>query len=290
MELLIVFIIVSVLLISIQLFPKPKSPKEFPESWENILNNEVAIYGTLDHSDKELFKSRVHEFIQTKPILGDQIEITDHLKLLVASSAVMLTLSFKSWNFNYLTGVTLVRGAVKDKNTQGLISGLMQSYGSKSQVVLSKSALVQGFKNIRDKKNVGVHEFAHVLDHADGQIDGVPELLMNSDIIEEWKPLMKRKIQEIQKRKSDINPYGGTNEVEFFAVIAEYFFEKPHILEKKHPQVYRLLEKTFQQNNSQKFKEKFNRLAAIVKVKISRNSKCLCGSGKKYKKCCMLKD
>ena len=59
--------------------------------------------------------------------------------------------------------------------------------------------------------------------------------------------VVNKKIEKIYDGKSDINPYGGTNRAEFFAVVSEYFFERPKLLEKKHPELYKLLEKIFQQ-------------------------------------------
>jgi len=49
----------------------------------------------------------------------------------------------------------------------------------------------------------------------------------------------------IQKRKSDINPYGATNEAEFLAVASEYFFGQPQLMQRKHPDLYNLLEQVF---------------------------------------------
>jgi len=44
---------------------------------------------------------------------------------------------------------------------------------------------------------------------------------------------------------SDINLYGATNDAEFFAVVSEYFFEKPDELKAKHPELYAMLEQMF---------------------------------------------
>lgn len=41
--------------------------------------------------------------------------------------------------------------------------------------------------------------------------------------------------------KSEINPYTGTNEAEFFAVVRQYFFKQPHQLQIHHPELYALL-------------------------------------------------
>ena len=40
---------------------------------------------------------------------------------------------------------------------------------------------------------------------------------------------------EMEEGDSDINPYGLTNKAECFAVATEYFFERPGVMERKHP-------------------------------------------------------
>jgi Mlc titration factor MtfA (ptsG expression regulator) len=57
------------------------------------------------------------------------------------------------------------------------------------------------------------------------------------------------KLSGIMKNRSDINPYGGTNQAEFLAVAAEYFFERPDLLKTKHPELYTMLEKMFGKAN-----------------------------------------
>jgi Mlc titration factor MtfA (ptsG expression regulator) len=55
-------------------------------------------------------------------------------------------------------------------------------------------------------------------------------------------------MKKIESNKSDINPYAITNEAEFFAVITEYFFEKPELLKEKHPELYKQLSNIFAQD------------------------------------------
>jgi len=38
-----------------------------------------------------------------------------------------------------------------------------------------------------------------------------------------------------------ISDYGATNEAEFFAVVTEVFFEQPHALGARHPELFALL-------------------------------------------------
>jgi Mlc titration factor MtfA (ptsG expression regulator) len=60
--------------------------------------------------------------------------------------------------------------------------------------------------------------------------------------------MMHREIEAIKDGHSEIDFYGSTNEAEFFSVVSEYFFQQPHLLEKKHPELFALLERIFKQD------------------------------------------
>jgi len=94
-----------------------------------------------------------------------------------------------------------------------------------------------------------------------------------------WIDLVNKKIDEIYAGTSNINPYGGTNREEFFAVASEYFFERPKLLSSKHPELYKLMEKIFNQSMVTRSLNK-------RKLSLGRNSPCPCNSGMKFKHCC----
>jgi uncharacterized protein YecA (UPF0149 family) len=101
-----------------------------------------------------------------------------------------------------------------------------------------------------------------------------------------WIDLVRRKMEEMRRGDSDINAYGLTNEAEFFAVASEYFFERPGVMERKHPELYAMMSRVFNQSLG----ERAAALAREVKrgrPRFGRNSPCPCGSGIKYKKCCL---
>ena len=130
------------------------------------------------------------------------------------------------------------------------------------------------------------HEFAHLVDKTDGVIDGVPSVGLDRKAIGPWIDLVRRKMAEIEDGDSDINPYALTNEAEFFAVTSEYFFERPGVMERKHPELYRMLERVFNQD----LRSRTSALRREIKrgrAKFGRNSPCPCGSGRKFKKCCL---
>lgn len=256
----------------------------FPEKWRGILREKVAFYNALHAEEKELFEYKVHEFILNCKIIGvdTTVEITD--KLLVGASAVIPIFNFPNWRYPNISEVILYPKMFnEDFETTGndrRILGMVGNGYMEGKMILSKPALHIGFTNESDKKNTAIHEFVHLIDKLDGEIDGIPKVLLEKQYTIPWLDVMRKKMDEIYEEESDINPYGGTNNAEFFSVVSEYFFERPKLLAKKHPELYTLLEKMFKQDMDDKN-------LYLPRIDISRNDPCPCNSGLKYKKCCL---
>ncbi len=261
--------------------------KPFPKQWAKILEAKVPFYRQLPEKDKRQFEKEVKWFIVTTDITGTpevKVSITD--RLLVASSAVIPVFGFPGWEYNTLNEVILYPGPFHlDMGMQGVSDKALGMVGTgmlDGKMLLSKPHLHKGFDNTTDKKNVGIHEFIHLIDKEDGDIDGLPKVLIEESYALPWLNLMYNKMEEIKAGTSDIDPYGATNKVEFLTVAGEYFFERPHLLQKKHPKLYKMLEQFFNQPMIQRIQH-----ANGPKGKeIGRNDPCFCGSGEKYKLCC----
>ncbi|AMR26902.1 hypothetical protein A0257_07135 [Hymenobacter psoromatis] len=83
----------------------------------------------------------------------------------------------------------------------------------------------------------------------------------------------------IRAGHSNIDAYGGTNEAKFFAVVNEYFLERPEQLQEHHP------EQTLTAHGRHLDPRQWLRQLRAQKKVLGRNSPCPCGSGKKYKDC-----
>ncbi|MDX2432223.1 MAG: zinc-dependent peptidase [Bacteroides sp.] len=260
---------------------EPDEP--FPPEWRIILLQNVAFYAALSREEKELFEYKVQEFLLNCRITGIETEVETIDKLLVASSAVIPIFAFRDWKYSNIYEVLLYPSMFNERfETQGSdrrILGMVGNGYMEGKMILSRPALRHGFKNETDKHNTAIHEFVHLIDKTDGSIDGIPELLLEKQYTIPWMDLINRKIEEIYNNNSDISPYGGENRVEFFSVASEYFFERPKLLAKNHPELYDLLEKIFKQKMASKNLQQ-------SKIRISRNSPCPCNSGLKFKKCC----
>jgi len=275
--------------------------QDFPAAWRQILAERVAFYLSLSKNEKQRFERAIQVFLAETRITGVQVEVDDTTRVLVAASAVIPVFGFPEWQYGNLGEVLIVPDAwkqEKDPNRElapleGTLLGSVQNFQNQHYMRLSKASLEQGFRDAMDKQNVGIHEFAHLLDEADGVIDGVPKLALPPELLQPWTEVMQREIQAIREGKSEINPYGATNEAEFFAVVTEYFFEKPEKLQENHPELYQLLSRALRQNPKKRFlrfsvdpREWLKTLRS--KRKFGRNDPCPCGSGKKYKDCHLL--
>ena len=267
--------------------PVYQVPKPFPAEWQQLLQQHVHFYQNLDESERRRFEKKVRNFMRSVRITGVRTKVEDLDRLLIASSAVIPLFGFPTWGYNYLHEVLLYPAAFdrdfSTENPKEVISGMVGSGRNMEGVmILSKHSLRQGFANHTDKHNVGIHEFVHILDKQDGSIDGIPGTLNDKKYADPWLQLMHREIGRIRKKKSDINAYAATNEQEFLAVASEYFFERPKLFEKKHPKLYRILRKVYHQNMVRRLRNPFKK-----RRRVGRNDPCPCGSGDKFKHCCM---
>lgn len=231
---------------------KKEAVQPLPATYPQLLAEHVGYYQALSDEKKQLFDTRVSQFLDKVTIEGVGTTVNDIDKLLVASSAIIPIFGFDDWYYP-LTNVLLYEDRFNadyqttgdDRNILGMVGegGALQS-----TMVLSKPALYEGFANETSKSNTGIHEFVHLLDKVDGSTDGLPAYLLEKDHIKPWLQLIHRSIREIKANQSDIDPYGITNEAEFFAVVSEYFFKRPDLLEKNHPELFARLEEIFRQN------------------------------------------
>ena len=220
-----------------------------PPLLKNILEERVPFYQQLTKVKQTEFEERAAHFLMQVKITGVKTVVEETDRVLIAASAIIPIFNFAGWEYKNLHEVLLYPDSFshefEQQGGERNILGMVGSGAMNHVMILSQFELRQSFSNESGKNNTAIHEFVHLLDKTDGEIDGVPESLLDRQYIKPWLQLMQQKIQEICDDRSDINPYGASNEAEFFAVASEYFFERPDLLKEKHPELYELLLKTF---------------------------------------------
>lgn len=248
---IIIVVFAFVLLSTIRNNIKLKNSEQYkvmPHEWVIYLEEKIKFYKNLSKPDQEEFKSRVLHFINTTSIVGfSNMSISGIDKLLVGISAIIPIFRFKNWEYHFLNEVIIYPKAIPGQAQfkGSYVNGLVGKGPMEGRMILAKDALYHAFSNNTDRKNVGIHEFAHIIDKQDGKIDGIPNVLLDETQIGPWLELIRSKSKEIREKKAKINNYALTNDAEFFAVVTEYFFEHPEMMVKKHPELYKQLEVIF---------------------------------------------
>lgn len=235
-----------------------KSKQSFSERYREILQKRVLFYRNLPEERKSEFEKRVLQFLDEKNINGIDTEVTEADKILVASSAIIPMFAFPYYNYPLITEILLYPHSfdhnfqTSDNTESRNILGMVGDGFLNGEVLLSKPDLESAFDGSRHRQNVGIHEFIHLIDKADGATDGVPDVLIKHSYALTWLNLIKLEVNKIKHGHSDINPYALTNEAEFLAVVSEYFFDDPKKMKTNHPKLYQSLVDIFHQD-PQKF-------------------------------------
>ncbi len=225
--------------------------RPFPDTWREALAEEVPFYRHLDKDERKRFERAVQLFLGEKRISGVRTPVDDKLKVLVAASAVIPVFGFPDWEYPNLEEVLIYPGAfTRDFAQTGEgrdVLGMVGEGAMSRVMILSKPAVLSGFRLHNDGHHTALHEFVHLVDAADGAYDGVP-LLQDKAYAQPWLDLIHEEMERIKRNDSRLRAYGATNKAEFFAVASEYFFEKPALMKKHHPELYDCLSTLFNQD------------------------------------------
>ena len=259
----------------------------FPASWELVLQSHVAFFRALPDHEKERFRQLVKVFLDEVRITGIRTEVDDAVRVLVAASAVIPIFGFQDWEYHRLGEVLVYPDTFGEKyqttgNADRNVLGMVGLKHLSGVMILSKPSLLGGFDNPSSKDNVGIHEFTHLVEQEEADHGLPPEVPWQA--VKHWVQYVAQELAHPPRNHSYINSYAYTNEHEFLAVLAEYFFKSPDLLQKKDPQLYAMLREMFHQDAGSLLHG-----PSSGRQRYGRNAPCPCGSGKKYKHCCLLK-
>jgi hypothetical protein len=198
------------------------------------------------------------------------LRLTDAIVVSIAAQAVLPVLKLGLARYDGFVGIVVHPDQVVARRAVHDEAGLVHEYdetlsGEAVQggpVMLSWRDVREGGRAAAAGYNVVIHEFAHVLDMADGQSDGVPLLppgLGRAAWLEVLQPQFDAFVQRVETdeaagERTDggadtaLDPYGASGIDEFFAVASEAFFVHPHGLAAEHPTLYALLQRLYLQD------------------------------------------
>jgi Mlc titration factor MtfA (ptsG expression regulator) len=213
--------------------------RPIPEKWLTILEENVPFYPLISGAMRQHFLEMLKIFIWEKCFIGaGGMVITDEVRVVIAACAVRLVLHLDLSYYDRLSEIVVYPYVYRHLDEEIAILGEARNWGT---VVLSWPAVLQGLASPKSGHETATHEFAHVLDRADGVFDGTPKLRARADY-RPWAEIMSRHYLGLQKgdplEERVLRQYGATNEAEFFAVATESYFERPQLMKALVPDLY----------------------------------------------------
>jgi Mlc titration factor MtfA (ptsG expression regulator) len=218
----------------------------FPLEWRGLLLDAYDHYERLPDEWRRRFETDLRLFLTEKRITGVGVDVTEELRLLVAASAVTLSLGWPDYEWGQLTEVLLYADDFDRDYTVGAseVSGLAHPWGT---VILSVPSLYHSFERPDDGYHVGIHEFTHILDVDQTHFDGIPVGLDGAQA-KAWVAAADREMERLRRGRSAFDDYGAHEPVEFLCVAVEAFFEIPQVVRRRHGEIYSLLGAYFGQD------------------------------------------
>jgi Mlc titration factor MtfA (ptsG expression regulator) len=235
----------------------------FPIQWFPFVNK-ISLYRCLPIPLKKQLQGHIQVFLAEKYFVGcGGLEITDEIKLTIVTQACLLLLNRKTDYYKDLCSILVYPSqfivhkeridfaGVKTHKRQILV-GESWDFG---KVVISWEEAKRDTLYFRNGSNVVLHEFAHQLDHEQGDSNGVP-VLENKASYVTWAKEFSKEYQKfcrtvVQGKSTVMDEYAAIDPAEFFAVATETFFEKPIPLKNEHQALYKQLQNYYKVDPSE---------------------------------------
>lgn len=204
--------------------------------------------------DEARLRQMTSLFLDRKEFTGAHgLTITDDMAVAIAAQACLPVLHLGLAAYDGFVGIVVHPGAARVYRERvgedGVVHAGDEELAGEAQhggpVMLSWRDVRAAGASAPRGYNVVIHEFAHVLDMANGVADGYPPL--PADISpEEWANTFDEAYQTFCRRvdadeATALDPYGSQSPDEFFAVATEGFFVNRDAFAPEHPALDKLL-------------------------------------------------
>ena len=228
--------------------------------WLEVTQNLPVLQG-MTAVEKSHLRELTMLFLYEKRFVGVQgLQLTNTMCLTVATQACLPALSFGMVCLSGWIDIIIYPGAFRISRDEMDMAGvvhhqeqvLVGESWSRGPLILSWEDVEKDSRGEHAGRNVVIHEIAHKLDILNGPADGFPPLHYGMPITE-WTSALSSTYDSLVSRVEHhhticVDPYAATSPAEFFAVISEYFFCAPQVLNVHFAAVYRQLVLYYRQN------------------------------------------
>ncbi|HSB24221.1 MAG TPA: M90 family metallopeptidase [Burkholderiaceae bacterium] len=228
--------------------------------WLETLSS-LPFLATRGDADLAELRRLTSLFLDEKEFSGaGGLTVTDAMAVRIAVQACLPVLHIGLAPYRSFVGIVVHPDEVVAAREVVDDDGVVHNYDEVlSGEAMGGGPLMLSWTDVRDAGesadwayNVVIHEFAHVLDMADGEADGVPPLA-SLEQRERWTAVLDAEYERFCRRvdagrDTVLDPYGAEGIDEFFAVAVEAFFVAPQPMRGEHPKLYALFADYFQQD------------------------------------------
>ncbi len=230
------------------------------ELWAEVTETLAVLQG-MTAVEKAHLRELATLFLYEKRFVGVQeLQLSNAMCLMIAAQACLPVLRLgidclSGWIdiIVYPGAFQICRDEIDDTGVvHHQVRALIGESWSRGPLVLSWDDVEKDSQRKQLGRNVVIHEISHKLDMLNGSADGFPPLHLGM-VIPEWTTALKIAYELLEARVENhhrvcINPYAASSPAEFFAVISEYFFCSPEILNSHFPDVYHQLTLYYRQD------------------------------------------
>lgn len=212
-------------------------PRKLSLSQKEILEQEFVFYQKLSDKRKKYFEYRVASFIYKYHFNGmADIIITDQIKVLVASTAVMLTFGMRRYLIDAFETIEIYPKVYFSTITQEFHKGEFNP--QLKTLGFSWEDFLQGFQLETDNVNLGLHEFAHAVHFHGLKSRDQSSIVFSDGYVNIQHYLVRPNVLKLLVASNYFRIYAYTNQIEFLAVVLEHFFETPQAFKKEFPELF----------------------------------------------------
>jgi MtfA peptidase len=224
--------------------------------WQGVTGALPFLHG-LSAGEMQRLKELAMLFLAEKEMHGARgLVLTDALRLSVAVQACLPILELGLDFYSGWVGIVLYPGEFKVRREEMDEHGVVHAYDDElsgeawegGPVILSWQDVELGAAGY----NVVIHEFAHKLHMAGGEMEDFPppHAGMDRDAwLKAWDGAYGEFCAQVDRGiDTAIDPYAGENPAEFFAVLSETLFTAPHMVRSLYPELYAQLTLFYRQD------------------------------------------
>ena len=227
--------------------------------WQAVLADS-PLFDRLDSNERARLRELTTLFLADKRFFGAHgLTVDDYMRVSVAARACLLILNLDlDYYAGWRTIILYPGGFVAEREVEDEIGVVHIGFEPLDGESMYGGAVVLNWEEARPTRDdpvvdVVLHEFAHKLDEANGEANGLPPLHGGLSVAE-WSRVFSAAYEAfngwVDEGVEDLpfDDYAASHPAEFFSVATETFFLDPLRLQEMLPDVYEQLARFYRQD------------------------------------------